>query len=96
MSIPYLNFHRPCGFAQLIIGKRGRHKRLYRQQDYATPYEKLCSLVNWESHLKEGLTAAQLAQRAMADSDTKFARQMQKAKQQLLSRVRREERMQTA
>jgi len=90
---PYLNYHRPCGFARIQTGKRGQRKRIYRQEDYATPYEKLCSLVNWESHLKEGLSAAQLAQLAMAHSDTEFARQMQKAKHQLLSRVRREERM---
>lgn len=90
---PYLNYHRPCGFARIRTGKRGKRKRIYRQEDYATPYEKLCSLANWEGHLKEGLSAAQLAQRAMADSDTEFARQMQKAKQQLLSRVRRHEEM---
>jgi len=90
---PYLNYHRPCGFARIQSGKRGKRKRIYRQEDYATPYEKLRSLANWESHLKEGLSAAQLAQQAMAHSDTEFAQQMQKAKQQLLSRVRRQEGM---
>lgn len=85
---PYLNFHRPCGFAQVITDQRGRRKRLYHQQDYATPYEKLCSLTNWKNYLKEGVRPEQLERRAMEQSDTEFARTMQTEKQKLLSKVR--------
>lgn len=85
---PYLNYHRPCGFARIQTGKRGKRKRVYRQEDYQTPYEKLRSLADWEGHLKEGLSAGQLEQRAMAHSDTEFARQMQREKQRLLARAR--------
>ena len=85
---PYLNFHRPCGFAQVITGQRGRRKRVYHQQDYATPYEKLRSLTNWEQYLKEGLRAENLERRAMEQSDTEFAAAMQAAKQKLLSKAR--------
>lgn len=85
---PYLNYHRPCGFARIQTGKRGKRKRVYRQEDYQTPYEKLRSLAGWEGHLKEGLSAGQLEQRAMAHSDTEFARQMQREKQRLLARAR--------
>ena len=85
---PYLNFHRPCGFAQLILGKRGRHRRLYRQQDYATPYEKLRSLADWEKCLKEGIRPEQLERRALEQSDTESAQAMQTAKQKLLNAVR--------
>lgn len=47
---PYLNFHRPCGFATIRTDARGRRKRAYPTQDYRTPYEKLCSLDNWQQH----------------------------------------------
>src|ERR1035438_9658557 len=40
---PYLNFHRPCGFATVTVDARGKRKRLYKAEDYATPYEKLKS-----------------------------------------------------
>ena len=88
---PYLNYHRPCGFARIQAGKRGKRKRVYRQEDYQTPYEKLRSLAGWEGHLKEGLSAEGLEQRAMAHSDTEFARQMQRQKQRLLARARSDE-----
>ena len=38
---PYLNFHRPCGFATIRTGARGRRKRNYPADDYRTPFEKL-------------------------------------------------------
>jgi len=34
---PYLNFHRPCGFATVVEGKRGKRKKVYWLKDYATP-----------------------------------------------------------
>lgn len=49
---PYLNHHRPCGFARIRTGKRGKRKRVYPQEDYQTPYEKLRSLTGWEGHRK--------------------------------------------
>jgi hypothetical protein len=85
---PYLNFHRPCGFAQLVCGKRGRLKRLYRQQDYVTPYEKLRSLAGWEKCLKEGIRPEQLERRALEQSDTESAQAMQIAKQKMLAAAR--------
>lgn len=85
---PYLNFHRPCGFAVLVKGLRGRLKRRYRADDYRTPFEKLCSLENWQQHLKPGTTEAFLRSQAMQRSDTEAARQMQKAKLGVLRRVR--------
>jgi hypothetical protein len=87
---PYLNFHRPCGFATIRTGPRGQRKRIYRHQDYQTPYEKLHSLEDWEKHLKEGITAQALARRVGQMSDTAAARRVQKAKLALLSRCRLE------
>jgi transposase InsO family protein len=34
---PYLNFHRPCGFATVSLDARGKRKREYKREDYATP-----------------------------------------------------------
>jgi hypothetical protein len=85
---PYLNFHRPCGFATIRTGPRGQRKRIYRHQDYQTPYEKLRSLEGWEKHLKEGITAPALERRAAQMSDTAAAQRVQKAKLALLSRCR--------
>jgi hypothetical protein len=85
---PYLNFHRPCGFAAIRTDARGRRKRIYPTQDYRTHYEKLCSLDNWQQHLKEGIRPGQLDRQARRMSDTQAARQMQKAKLALLGRCR--------
>ena len=85
---PYLNFHRPCDFAQLITDQRGRRQRRYRQQDYATPYEKLRRLPGWEKYLKQGVRPEQLERRALERSDTEAAQAMQTAKQKLLVKAR--------
>jgi transposase InsO family protein len=85
---PYVNYHRPCGFAQIKTLARGRRKRTYPAADYRTPFEKLSSLPNWERHLKPGATAAALERLARQLSDTEAARQMQRAKQMLLARSR--------
>lgn len=85
---PYLNFHRPCGFAVLVKGERGRTKRRYPANGYLTPFEKLCSLQNWQQHLKPGITETWLRTQAMKLSDTEAAKLMQKAKLDILRRVR--------
>lgn len=85
---PYLNFHRPCGFAIIRTGARGRRKRIYPADDYRTPFEKLTSLPKWESFLKPELDADQLQRAAKKLSDTDAARKMQKAKLALLANCR--------
>ena len=85
---PYLNFHRPCGFAQLELAANGKRRRRYRPQDYRTPYEKLCSLPGWEQQLKPGLSAPRLAEAAQRYSDTEFALRMQAVKRKLLAQCR--------
>lgn len=84
----YLNFHRPCGFAALEVGARGRRKRVYRAEAYRTPYEKLTSLPNWTQSLKAGGTADQLQRQALSRSDTEAAQRMRQAKLALLAQCR--------
>lgn len=83
---PYLNYHRPCGFARQHIDERGRRRRRYRAEDYATPYEKFRMLPESHRHLKEGLNWELLDRFAYRNSDTEAARQMRNAKIELLRR----------
>lgn len=81
---PYLNFHRPCGFATVSLDARGKRKRQYKLKDYATPCEKLRSLPNAEQYMKAGMSLEQLANRATRMSDTECAKKMVAAKTKLL------------
>jgi len=73
---PYLNFHRPCGFATVSLDERGKRRRQYKLEDYAPPYEKLKSLDQAEQYLKPNQCFAQLDQTARRMSDTECARKM--------------------
>src|SRR5579863_149713 len=81
---PYLNLHRPCGFATVSLDERGKRQRQYKTEDYGTPFEKLKSLERAEQYLKPGLSLAELERKALAMSDTECARQMTAAKSRLL------------
>lgn len=85
---PYLNFHRPCGFAEVKINDRGKRRRRYPHDQYRTPFEKLQSLPDWKKSLKKDITAQSLTQQAMAMTDTESAQRMQQARNHLLVRAR--------
>jgi transposase InsO family protein len=85
---PYLNFHRPCGFASLVNGKRGRIKRVYRHDGYLTPYEKLRSLPQWGKTLKPGINAVALDRLASLQTDLAAAQDMHRALTNLLAKHR--------
>jgi hypothetical protein len=85
---PYLNYHRPCGFAEIQTRARGKKRRVYRADDYQTPLEKLTSLATWEQYLKVGVSAEFLQRQAKQISDTEAARRMHKAKLILLAKCR--------
>jgi transposase InsO family protein len=81
---PYLNFHRPCGFATVSLDGRGKRQRQYKLADYRTPFEKLQSLPEAERYLKAGVSMLELEQRALAISDTECALRMNAARTKLL------------
>jgi len=85
---PYLNFHRPCGFATVSLDGRGKRRRQYKTEDYRTPFEKLKSLAEAEQSLKPGLSMSELEREARAMSDTECARKMNAAKSRLLLRCK--------
>ena len=87
---PYLNFHRPCGFATVSQDARGKRKRTYKVVDYATPYEKLKSLPEVAGCFKENMSLARLDQLASGMSDTECAKKMMAAKAKLLRVVKTE------
>jgi transposase InsO family protein len=85
---PYLNLHRPCGFATVSLDERGKRRRRYKAEDYQTPLEKLQSLERAGQYLKPGLSLAELERQALAMSDTEWARRMNAAKMRLLRRCK--------
>jgi transposase InsO family protein len=87
---PYLNFHRPCGFATVSQDARGKRQRKYKVEDYATPYEKLKALPEAAGSLKENMSWARLDQQASILSDTESAKRMGTAKATLLRKVKTE------
>ena len=85
---PYLNFHRPCGFAEeVIMNKHGKKKRRYPHHLYLTPYAKLKSLPNAKQYLKTDITFEGLDKKAYAVSHTKFAQARNKAKEILFKKI---------
>jgi transposase len=83
----YLNYHRPCAFAEIKIDNRGKEQKIYPKENYMTPYEKLKSLENAEQYLKPGISFAELDKMAYAMSHTDYAKKMQKAKQILFKNL---------
>lgn len=82
---PYLNYHRPCGFARSKFDRKGKEKKIY--DTYMTPYEKLKSLPNADSYLKRHIFFEDLDEMAYAESDTEFATKMKEEKEQAFQKL---------
>ena len=86
---PFLNLHRPCLFAtdKADPKKPGRIKKIYRPQDAMTPLDKLTSLSEAHTFLREGITLEDLRELAMALTDVQAAEELNEARQALFKRV---------
>jgi len=84
---PYVNFHRPCAVPEQRHVGNGKIKRVCRR--WATPYELLQAVPDFERDLRPGRSAADLGNRAAAQSDTEAALAMQQAKRELFRRIGR-------
>jgi len=84
---PYINFHRPCLFAEIKIDAKGKQRKTYPYKLIMTPYEKFKSLPDAISYLKPGLTFLELDQVAMQMTDNEAAKQMQEARSRLFEAV---------
>lgn len=84
---PYLNFHRPCAIPEIVEQANGKRRRLYRK--WATPFETFRQTPSAQSYLRPGVTIPELEDFAALQSDTEAALAMQRAKRELLARVKR-------
>lgn len=83
----YLNFHRPCAFAQETTDKKGKVKKKYPHNAYMTPYEKLKSLPEAEKYLKDGITFEKLDNIAMRYTDNEMAQKVQEERGKLFDKI---------
>jgi len=81
----YLNFHRPCGFASILVSPKGKQKKIYNK--YLTPFEALKNLANAEKYLKPDVTFTKLDKIAMQHSDNEYATIMDKEKTRLFDKI---------
>lgn len=84
---PYLNYHRPCLFARDHVDAKGKVRKTYPDADIATPYERLKSLPDAASHLKNGVDFEQLDAVAYQMSDNEAARQLNAARSKLFKSI---------
>jgi transposase InsO family protein len=89
---PYVNFHRPCFFAESVTDAQGKTRKRYPLQNMMTPYEKLQSLPNAEAFLKPGITFEQLDKIATTHSDNEAAERLNLARKKLFQYINRRSR----
>ena len=86
---PYVNFHRPCFFAETFIDAKGKTRKRYRFEHMMTPYQKLKSLPKAAHFLKPGITFAALDRLALSISDNEAAHRLNEARTQLFQSIHR-------
>jgi len=84
---PYINFHRPCLFAETITDAKGRQRKRYPYKLMMTPYEKLKSLNKSAQFLKPGISFEQLDVQAGAMSDNEAAQRLNDARAVLFKTI---------
>ena len=84
---PYINFHRPCLFAETITDAKGKERKKYRYKNMNTPYGKLKSLPDADRYLKPGITFEQLDAQAAKMSDNDAALAMNNARRILFQTI---------
>ncbi len=86
---PFLNFHRPCLFPTDMVdpAKPGRIKRVYRPENAMTPLDKLSSLPEAKTFLREGVTLDELHALARALTDVQAAEELNEARSALFRRI---------
>lgn len=89
---PYINYHRPCYFAITVVNAKGKERKKYPYENIMTPYDKLKSLPNAASYLKQGTTFAMLDKIAMQETDIEAGRKTQEARKELFSGLFAEQR----
>jgi len=83
---PYLNYHRPCGFATSEVDGKGKEKKKYKT--YMTPYEKLKSIQKAKGYLRRQFSFESIDEIAYAESDTEFAKKVKEEKEKTFLRLK--------
>ena len=86
---PCLNHHHPCQFAAEAVGEDGKVRKVYRDADLATPYEKLKSLPDAARFLKPGVDFETLDAEARAESDLAAYRRVKEERERLFAAIGR-------
>ncbi len=86
---PYVNFHRPCFFAETFTDPKGKIRKRYRFENMMTPYDKLKSLPHAERFLKPGITFNALDRVALGISDNAAAQRLNAARTRLFQSIHR-------
>ena len=84
---PYINYHRPCFFAEVTVDEKGKQHKRYPYDQMMTPYDKLKSLPDAAGYLKPGITFKQLDELALQVSDNEAGERLQKAKTKLFQTI---------
>jgi transposase InsO family protein len=84
---PYINFHRPCLFAEEYLDKKGKTQKRYPLNAVMTPLEKLASLPDAGDFLKPGVTLDALREKARAMSDNEAAARLNEARNRLFQSI---------
>jgi hypothetical protein len=80
---PYINFHRPCLYAETLIDPSGRQHKRYPYELMMTPYEKFKSMPQAAKYLKAALSFEQLDAFAASISDNDAAKHLNEARSRL-------------
>ena len=89
---PYLNFHRPCLFAEEITDHKGKIRKRYPQRLVMTPFEKLTTLDKVQQQLRPGITLETLHRQAASISDNDAAARLNEARNHLFLSIRKRSR----
>ncbi len=81
---PYLNFHRPCYFAQETTDAKGKIRKTYPAELIMTPWQKLKTIGESEALLKPPHTLATLEALARSMSDSEAARRVRDGRRALM------------
>lgn len=85
--IPYINYHRPCYFSEVILDKKGKQKKKYPYKLMQTPFERFKSLPNAEQYLKPEVTLETLEEASVAMTDLEAAKALKKARKKLFEKI---------
>jgi transposase InsO family protein len=85
---PYINYHRPCFFPEIIVDSKGRQRRRYPFVHMNTPYERLKAIPDASATLVPGMTFAELDAKAHAMTDNQAAEQVNQHREKLFKRIR--------